>query len=402
MPAPPAEPGDEAIDPAALFANRDEGRSPLEWLGRLQKAAEAEAAPKAADASGVANRSAPIARPLVRAASTPSAAPGAVARPLVVPAQPLRALAPASAAQPVPQSARRFLQPLLGIDPAGVAVHRGAEATEAVAGLDADGATVGDHIIIGPEPENSPAGLGLLAHELTHVARARSPGFVPPVIARDAARPPATPHQPGTPAPRGADAPSRAAPDPRGDAPEIATAGELPPAPDQDDEAIALAVEHRVRQVAGDADASMSPPSPDAAAAPKQATRQPSRPARAWDGLPAPWEPMPAEARQTTAQAADAPTTPSPGRSPSPATAAAAGATPGVQRAARDRKLDPIAHAHDAGESSDEHQDEPEGGHRDETKTGSGGGSPADLDGLARQVYAVLRRRLAAERRRAG
>ena len=406
VPAVSAEQDDNVIDPAALFTNRDEGRSPLEWLGRLQKAAEEEAAPKPR----------PVAGP---ASAAPGRELGAVTRAVVVPARPARVIPAPAAAQPVAQSARRFLQPLVGIDPAGVAVHRGAPAAEAIAGLDAEAAALPEQVIIGPEPENTPAGLGLLAHELTHVARARNPAFVPPVIAREAARSSASPPQSGTTAPRGADAPSRGAPDPRGDSPKRAAAGGSSAAAAENDEAIALAVENRVRQLAGDAEPSVSLELPDAASgsAAAAAARRPSRPARTWDGLPAPWEPMPPEARHMAEQAADAPITPSLGRSASPTaapvavasgatapptTAAAGGATAGVQRAARDRKLDPIAHAHDAGESSEEHPAESDDGRRDESSPGSGGGSAPDLDGLARQVYAVLRRRLAAERRRAG
>ena len=85
---------------------------------------------------------------------------------------------------PLSETTRRFLRPLVGIDPADARVHRGAEAGEATARMAADGMTVGDDVLLGAahEDESAPETLGLLAHELTHVARQREPRFVPPVV----------------------------------------------------------------------------------------------------------------------------------------------------------------------------------------------------------------------------
>src|SRR6185312_9595617 len=125
-----------------------------------------------------------------------------------------------------------------------------------------------------------------------------------------------------------------------------------------------------------------------------------------WGNLPAPWEPLPdwltspsdklesaAETQagpalqqpgaQTWAGPAVAPSTP--GRAPSASSAAASAPTAGVQRAERGRALPAVesetVHAQPAHEGS---APEP------------------DLDALAQQVHTILKRRLAAERRRFG
>src|SRR5262249_25131628 len=67
--------------------------------------------------------------------------------------------------------------------PATVRVYRGARADEVTSALGADAITVGDEVAIATgHAEDAPEALGLLAHELTHVARARERGFVPPVV----------------------------------------------------------------------------------------------------------------------------------------------------------------------------------------------------------------------------
>ena len=66
------------------------------------------------------------------------------------------------------QSARRFLEPIVGIDPASVSVF------QAPLNPHADAITVGETVTIAPgQGGESPQALGLLAHELTHVAQAR-------------------------------------------------------------------------------------------------------------------------------------------------------------------------------------------------------------------------------------
>src|SRR5207253_6172838 len=86
------------------------------------------------------------------------------------------------ASTPLSQRARRFLQPLVGIDPASVHVHRDAIAEHLADVYQADAITVGDDVAIAAgHPDDTPETLGLLAHEFTHVARQREPRFVPPI-----------------------------------------------------------------------------------------------------------------------------------------------------------------------------------------------------------------------------
>ena len=281
---------------------------------------------------------------------------------------------------PLAPSTRRFLWPLVGIDPDTVHVRRDDDAARLAAAHGADAATVGDDVVLPADrDERDPATLALIAHELTHVARARSRRFVPPV-----ARGEWTASAAGIPrasSVRGVDA-------------ERARAA---PAPD-DEELMARVVEARVREAATReravavttfVEADHSPSADDdiggnahvddaANGASATATPAPVRPAR-WGGLPAPWEPLPdfmTRARTST--------TPSPAvsASPSPNDVAGAGASTASVRLA-ERGLG------SAGEEP-AHAEPP---------APDGDGAP-DIDVLARQVYAVLRRRLAAERRR--
>jgi hypothetical protein len=74
---------------------------------------------------------------------------------------------------PLSASARRFLEPIVGVDPATVNVYQAPEGTAATRGADA--VTVGNNILLAAgQAGESPEALGLLAHELTHVARERS------------------------------------------------------------------------------------------------------------------------------------------------------------------------------------------------------------------------------------
>src|SRR5262249_21751778 len=117
-------------------------------------------------------------------AQAPSPPRGGVRRP----AGPRPATAPprsSSPAVPIPigPTARRFLRPLVGIDPGEVTIHRGPQADRTAAAWSAAGLARGEEIVLGPTgPETAPETLGLLAHELTHVARHRSPRFVPPIL----------------------------------------------------------------------------------------------------------------------------------------------------------------------------------------------------------------------------
>ena len=82
---------------------------------------------------------------------------------------PHQAPPPAQPPSPLPESTRRFLRPLVGIDPIVAHVHTAA-AGQLPVGVDA--ATVGRDVLIAPgRGGDSPEALGLLAHELTHVAQ---------------------------------------------------------------------------------------------------------------------------------------------------------------------------------------------------------------------------------------
>ena len=94
----------------------------------------------------------------------------------------LRAIAETPSA-PLGEPARRFLRPLVGIDPAAANVREGPLAGAAAEERAADALAVGPDILVPPgSVSETPESLGLLAHELTHVARQHAPTFVPPVL----------------------------------------------------------------------------------------------------------------------------------------------------------------------------------------------------------------------------
>ena len=338
-------------------------RSPAAWAARLAQGARPPASKS--DASGTALP----ARPRTGDARPPrprqDAGPPAAQQPRR--SERDRPVVPLS----ISPAARRFLTPLVGIDPAQATIVQGPGADQSAAEHRADAVTAGDTIALSSsfESDSSPEGLGLLAHELTHVARRATPRFVPPVARR-------------------------------GDASE--------PVADSDEEALALRVEGRVRALAPRglssepqaAHDSESAPGIDAVPHPAATFRAPVRRAAAteWGGLPAPWEPLPdlphlrPDAR---AVAAARPIASTPRTAPTAAAAFAAPvAAPVPTVAARPSAPAPAAtvRAADIGRT-------PEAGEA------QGGGEPAkagppDLDRLARQVYSVLKRRLQADARR--
>ncbi|MEN9938471.1 MAG: hypothetical protein RLZZ387_5050 [Chloroflexota bacterium] len=297
------------------------------------------------------------------------------------PASPALALPPPdrSAATPLPQRARRFLQPLLGIDPAQVRVYQGPQADRIAGAERADAVAIGEEVFLSAaHPIAAPQTLGLLAHELTHAARARNPLHLPP-----------------------------AAPTPRPD-----VGGE---------ERLAETVEALASQrVAYAPDADLPPgtfttapvwplpprrPDPDDDDDTTPFVAEDSFEAVPWGGLPAPWEPLPdwstpdAQRRSPDSRAVPRVPAPSfdPARSPalspapsaaavapSPASAAPSAAPPPVQRAQSGRGVAAAPAPPPPMPQQELAQPEP------------------DLDALARQVYDVLKRRLAAERRRLG
>ncbi|GER84096.1 hypothetical protein KTAU_27330 [Thermogemmatispora aurantia] len=289
-------------------------------------------------------------------------------------------------AEPPALIARRFLKPLVGIDLAEVALYRDARAARATAAHAAEALSDADTIELAPQEEQTtPEGLGLLAHELTHIMRRRRPRFLPPII-----RP----------------APMSEAGEPAEPAPAIPLA---------DEEQVALAVERRVRQQARTAfavTASPVPPAPMTATEPStlNAGRTPegedaNQGERGiWGNLPAPWEPLPAwltapassgspPASETTSGASlsSAPLAPPPPaftpNQPLPVSANGS-ALPeeqsGSSRAGVERSLATPVGDQGEGQSAMPAARPPE----------------PDLDALARQVYTLLKRRLSAEQRR--
>jgi hypothetical protein len=73
-------------------------------------------------------------------------------------------------------STRQFLEPIVGIDPASVHIHQAPHGASATQGADA--VSVGNDVLLAAgQAGESPRALGLLAHELTHVAHERqAPG----------------------------------------------------------------------------------------------------------------------------------------------------------------------------------------------------------------------------------
>jgi hypothetical protein len=260
------------------------------------------------------------------------------------------------------ESTRRFLRPLVGVDPESVRIYRGELADQVTREQAADAATAGDAILLAPgnHDETAPQTLGLLAHELTHVARQRTRRFVPPIV--------------------------------RGRVGETA-----------DEEVIARAVESQARSAAHAADpvsrASQNlgeaPHSDLAGSTPgRLPSQQPASPAQdpggVWSGLPAPWQPLPGWVTSAWGesagldQAAGHNSTATSASQSAASNAAADAATPAFQLAEQDRSIENSAPAAPASAAP------------------AAAPAPMDMDALAKQVYAALKQRLAAERRRLG
>jgi len=286
---------------------------------------------------------------------------------------------------PLPLSVRARLSPVMGRELGAVRLLRTAEAAAATAAAAADALALGDRVLLSPGQDlASPRGLGLLAHELTHVLRERDPGFVP-LVAREPART------------RRASLPATVLPNVAAASVQPAAAQTIQPlrngaatsgrtaAPGE--EGLAEFVEAQVRQEMQDRSRSTPSDSP-------------------WGGLPAPWEPLPfwdapvstsgaAQAGQarrvpdstpggSSGAVAQAPNTPPPAQAP-----AARGQV--AQAASTSRSVDsspgpaPVSASLGAAVGTD---------HR---KSAS---PPPDLDRLAQQVYGMIKQRLATETRR--
>jgi len=343
----------ETIRSDALFQSQGTDRSSAAWIERLTSAARAEAVPLPATKT----MSAPLAPEPPAEAVVNSVVPRSAA----VGDRAVWASAPT----PLAETTRRFLRPLVGVDPAIMPVSRDAGAAATAAAYRADALTDGNVTMLAAgNDDDTPETLGLLAHELTHIARRRDPRFIPPIARTD---------------------------DRHDQAPGgIASATLL-----ADDEALARRVETRVIRTARAYQAAQAP-SPQIgrsgdrseaeddrdelfASEPRGTAER--REGDEWNGLPAPWESLP-----------DWMSAPAPGP---------VAATNGVDSAIATAPLAPVAPVVQLAE-----EERPSEGESATTPpaTPHDPNAPVepDLDALARQVYAILKRRLALERRNAG
>jgi Domain of unknown function (DUF4157) len=247
------------------------------------------------------------------------------------------------------ESTRTFLAPLIGFDPSQARVFVGASASEFTSSLNADGATVATDVYLNNGfDEQSAEGLGLLAHELTHVGQNLQPDFVPPM---------------------------------------------LQDVNDQQDltgeslETQARAVEARVTNTAS----MFVPGMALEAAASRQTSTAPTAPSNtsrnvdAWNGLPAPWEAIP----NLNTKTSDFVTVVNPNASDSSTSTAF---TPASDAPSASVQLA------DADRPSSENPDNQQAG----AAAGQAHPPAQDMDLLAQQVYEILKRKLSSERRREG
>jgi hypothetical protein len=247
------------------------------------------------------------------------------------------------------ESTRTFLAPLIGFDPNQARVFVSPQATELTSSLNADGATVGTDVYLNNGfDEQAPEGMGLLAHELTHVGQNLKPDFVPPMLQ-------STPGQQDF--------------------------------SNESGETQARVVEARVTNTA-----SLFVPGISLEAGARQTTTAPmvsNTPPNAdvWNGLPAPWEAMPSfNSNSTEFVTVVSPNAPDSSATTNTGVASGSDASSAlVQLAESDRPSE----------------------NRDNAPPGAAGGQPPqqpgqDMDVLAQQVYEILKRRLSSERRREG
>ena len=289
--------------------------------------------------------------------------------------------------EPISLRAREVLKPLVGFDPAEARIHRGPAAALFADARRADAVTVGNDIYLAAEhTQDEPETLGLLAHELTHVARHHEPHAIPPVLSNHQTLQDATRNEAS------------------GTANEmLATA---------DEETLVEQVEQQVTRLVRDArtmeerTTGLASATPAIAAQPAQAdqSQQSALEQYSWGKLPAPWEPLP-DWLATSARPSEEFTNPAQmqktqqlslthhsnqqqhgaGTPAAAASTTAAGGqdAPVAQNASKERR-----HATKGKQPSWQappaQQYEPE----------------PDLDKLARQVYAVLKRKLEVDRRR--
>jgi len=342
--------------PAEIFAGSESDRSPRAWLARIVEAAtpqpDAEPIKKPHNIGAPASKlkTAGVAKRLARGSRHRS----------------FRSLAHAEQPQTLSPATRRFLKPLVGIDPANVPVYAGPSAAQLVSKNHADALTVSETVALGPgHAGESPEQLGVLAHELTHVVRRRQPRFVPPV--------------------------ARRAPDQ-----SIAIEG----LETMDEEVLARRVESRVIRTAKAAEDRASSHeaettiSTEAVLTPDELAIAPLRAetsaaAPDWNGLPAPWEPLP---EWMSAPVADP-------VSSAPAAVTRNAADISFADTSSSVSPGPVQLAGEGRSLEEDPYSAPAAMHEAQTTETVKQVAP-DLDAMAQQVYSILKRRLAAERRR--
>ena len=371
----------------ALFLPTDSvDVSPAAWAARLARSLRGAAA---------------VPPPNVRPASGPQDIDHG--RPGKAPAIPARRHDAGTASRPaatgrrdepvrVSERTRRFLKPLIGVDPSSVAIWQGPRSAAVAAAYHADGMAVGGDAIIVREgvAEETPEGLGLLAHELTHVGLHRQPRFVPPVARRLTEAVPALQDE-ETMARRveaRVIAAARSADEPRGSHQRTGNAHASMPvdAPARLPHASVESTPGRVPffdATAPDASRDLIPPSPPSLP-----------PASDWGGLPAPWEALPEWLTSSPPPAPQpGPATPGsrPVSTPSIPALAAAPAAVSTPPAAADAPSPRLAEQ----ARTIERPPATTGTAAERARTVA-----PDLDVLARRVYSVLKRRLECEMRR--
>ena len=347
------------IEAEAIFEPKQEvDRSPSAWRERLIEAVKREEEVRSTSESPADRAITPALQP-----DTP---PEVLRHPLT--SKPARSKPELAGTAPslLPESTRRFLKPLVGFDARDIPVYQGPAISRVLAetGADAmavaDAAPVEESILLGSgESIRHPEQVGLIAHELTHLGHHRERGFVPPV--------------------------ARAGP-----------ASEVLAQPPADEESLAIEVEARVSAAAqqGKLESNVEAENDrnDADELNHQSGhevhgRAASRKAggtKNWGGLPAPWEPMPSWMREGPDLASQSFVAAQQGDSVAAQTDAAAAPPMSVAAAEISRTVP-----------------ERQQGHTPNEKNESEGNPVApDLDSLARKVYAIMRRRLASDRRR--
>ena len=379
IPQPKVAPIPEDL-PETILQDSD-GRGPQDWAKLLFQATNPQSwgrqpqpapeplpmpTPLAPDVSAqpVAPANAPVSTATQRQdVNRPAAAQ--VVRPPTAPTVPQtqhqapRAPAQLPQATPLRESTRRFLRPIVGIDPNDVRIYRGAEGARITEAFQAEGVSSGDAIALGPghEDESRPQTLGLLAHELTHAARSGDTQFVPP-IAEGMVSPTAGEEQVARAAEQQALGAAR-----RFVAPVAAAASIRPP------DTPRAAASSDTNSLFGDV---------------RSAQAEPDQ--IEWGDLPAPWEPLPdwiggrSQAPETGPSSEAVPVLPMPAAVP---TSSMVPAVPATYLAEVDREIS-------SGEAIPAPQQQQQAA------------PAADLDAMARQVYGMLKQRLAAERRRLG